>query len=274
MASFTTRSVFHPPRIRLRPTPWLAPLRRHFVLDAPSDPGFQQVRDEMLDRTLPVLTDFVSRQHTQKLESTLSSFVPLYEADFRSLGQHLIYCNAAEPSDELLPDGLDALHSPGNPYVRRMWAGGLMRLDVPKHYGMGMCAWRFNREIVGVERIKNVQMRGQAGDEKIFVTVERRFARATGKSNYARGDGSNISMKTGLAAMPELLRRQAHEEQEWGDATIVEERSLVFLRGRNEAELESFRAGQMAPLRYLDCWYSCTLVESIYLLMHCSTWPA
>jgi hypothetical protein len=262
MASFTTRSVFHPPRIRLRRTPWLSPLRRHFAFDAPSGPDFQQVRDDMLDRTLPVLTDFVSRQHTQKLESTLSSFVPPHEADFQSLGQHLIYCNAAEPSDELLPDGLDALHSPGNPYVRRMWAGGLLRLDLPKHYGMGMSAWRFNREIVGVERIKDVQMRGQAGDEKIFVNVERRFARATGKPDHVRKDGSTISMKTGPAAMPELLRQQAHEEQEWGDATIIEERSLVFMRGRNEAELRAFSAGQMAPLRYLDCWYSCTLVES------------
>jgi hydroxyacyl-ACP dehydratase HTD2-like protein with hotdog domain len=225
----------------------------------------------MLGRTLPVLTDFVSRQHTQKLESSLSSFTPPHKADFRSLGQHLIYCNAAEPSDELLPDGLDALHSPGTPYVRRLWAGGSLRLDVPRHYSMGMVGWRFNREIVGVERIKNVRRRQRAGDdEKVFVNIERRFTRATGGRNRVRPDGSIVPIENGLATIPDLLRRQAQEEQEWGDATIVEERELVFMRERNAVEIEAFRAGQIAPLRYLNCWLP-NAVNLQQLLIFCST---
>lgn len=258
MASSTTRRVFHPPGIRticLRRTQWLCVPRRHFGSDAPVDPEFTQLRDEMLNRTLPDLPDTASRQQAQKLQSALSSFVPPAAEDFRSLGQHLIYCNAAVPSNELLPDGLDALHSPGSPYERRMWAGGSLRVDVGRHYGRGEPAWRLDRQIIGVERIKDVQMRGRAGDDaKIFVTVERRFAKFDGVRTHVKRESGAAPVNFAIA-VPDLLRQQAREEQQWGNATIVEERNLVFMKERSVAELEAFRAGQMAPVRHLERRY-------------------
>ncbi|KAF2786886.1 hypothetical protein K505DRAFT_367848 [Melanomma pulvis-pyrius CBS 109.77] len=255
MASTTPRCVFHPPRVRsicLRRIQWLCAPRRRFASNAPLDLEFTQLRDEMLNRKLPDLPDIASRHQAQKLQSTLSSFVPPAADDFRSLGQHLIYCNAAVPSNELLPDGLDALHSPGSPYERRMWAGGSLRVDVGRHYGRGESAWRLGRQIIGVERIKDVQMRGRAGDDaKIFVTVERRFAKSDGVRTHVKRESGAAAIDFAIA-VPDLLRQQAREDQQWGDATIVEERNLVFMKERSAAELEAFRAGQMAPVRHLE----------------------
>ena len=215
--------------------------------------SFLKLRAEMLDRTLPALPDVITRAHMRKLAATLAPFLPRYIHNSQSLGEHLINFNTIVPSNELLPDGLDSLHSPGDPFVRRMWAGGSMVLDVPSHYSEGDRGWKFDKRLWGVERIKDVQMRGPKGEEKIFVIIERWFARdlalrKTAKKELGRR-GYDIEEK-----IPTLLRRQMEEKEEWGDATLVEERNLVFLKARGENELEAFRTGQLAPVRYLERW--------------------
>ncbi|DAA75448.1 TPA_exp: Uncharacterized protein A8136_1845 [Trichophyton benhamiae CBS 112371] len=85
-------------------------------------------------------------------------------------GHHLIYFPPQVPSSELLPDGCDELHSPGQPYNRRMWAGGSVRF-----FGDGGPLLTGQRAVC-VEGIREVNIKGKEGDEKIFVGIERRVA--------------------------------------------------------------------------------------------------
>ena len=39
-------------------------------------------------------------------------------------GHHLVYFPPPVPDRSLLPDGTDSLHSPGAPFIKRLWGGG------------------------------------------------------------------------------------------------------------------------------------------------------
>ncbi|KAF2715305.1 hypothetical protein K504DRAFT_396524 [Pleomassaria siparia CBS 279.74] len=259
MASFstTTRCLRHLARIRIclcRPQ-WLPPLqlRRSFATETPVDTEFQQVRDELLNRKLPSIPDSATVQRTLMLHNTISPFLPPYTPDARSLGEHQIYFNNVVPTGELLSDGLDTIHSPGHPYVRRMWAGGSIQLNVSPHYIEGTdTEWKFNRQLWGVERIKEVQKRGQAGDdEKIFVTIERRFIRRNAILKESKG-AETPSSELSFQDIHDLLKQETSDGKIWDMATLVEERNLVFMKEKSADELAAFRAGKMASLRYLD----------------------
>ncbi|KAK7908687.1 HotDog domain-containing protein [Apiospora marii] len=77
----------------------------------------------------------------------------------------------ALPPSRLCPDGTDPYHSPGLPFERRMWAGGSIEFPglLRQNGTPAVCA----------ERIQDVQVRGPAGDEKVFVEVLRRYGRAS-----------------------------------------------------------------------------------------------
>ncbi|GME45725.1 Prephenate dehydratase protein [Neofusicoccum parvum] len=141
---------------------------------------------------------------------------------------HLVYFNPVIPAEKLLHDGTDPLQSPGEPFVRRMWAGGYVRFG-----GEGV---RLDgRRWVCVEGIRDVAVKGREGEEKVFVGIERRVGRAL--EGEAEGAGAEVE---------ERVRRRlwTEREEEWGEASLVERRNIVFMRGRTaeEAKVEVERA--------------------------------
>jgi hypothetical protein len=82
-------------------------------------------------------------------------------------GHHLVYFPPQVPSSELLPDGTDPIQSPGEPFVRRMWAGGSLTF----HHALV----RDNERHFCEEKITDVLVKGAENKEKIFVTIERRI---------------------------------------------------------------------------------------------------
>ena len=212
----------------------------------------------MLQRDVSWLLEDITAQPAHRLSRTLSGFLPVEwcrpptsKNPVLPVGHHLIWFNLTAPSQELLPDGTDNFHSPSEPsWVRRMWAGGSVRLKPDKYYHK-KSGFAVDTAIVGAERIKDVQLRGKDEAAKIFVTIERRFARLDQlyESHRKVHQGSE---KSNGPNVQRHFKQQLRGDEEWGDAILKEERNLVFFRERTAAEMDAIKAGQMAPVRYLD----------------------
>lgn len=139
-------------------------------------------------------------------------------------GYHLVYFNPLLSPNDLSPDGTDAKHRPREDFVRRMWAGGSVRYKDPWQRvaldgAAGVC----------VERIRDVKIKGDEGNEKIFVGIERRWGRAA----IDRSSG-------GLAEHEEAVveRLWSEDELEFAESELIERRNIVFMRERSEEERE------------------------------------
>lgn len=210
----------------------------------------------MLNRELPLERDAITYRLQKKLDHTLYSFFPqgwhtlptvkqrpiARRAMPSSIGEHIIFCNPAIADDKLLPDGTDRLHTPGGSFVRRMWAGGAVRVDKSIYFKADL-GWTRNKDILCSERIKDVKLRGQGEKEKIFITIERKFARfdpvSRAMSDSEQGPGSSKNA---------LLRRKMLE---WEKPFLTEDRNIVFMRERSPEELQDIRVGKMTPIKYL-----------------------
>ena len=168
-------------RLTLRHAPTFRASRRYysFYIHGSSSPpqsfDFSEVRESMLKRRLPFETDYITPTRNRSLRLTLAGYLPFscevprelaYQLD-SSLDptHHLVYFLNVPKGTHLLPDGTDSLHSPGYPFTRRMWAGGTM-------------VFRRRIQADGVpyhckEWIRDVKMKGDEGEEKIFVDIER-----------------------------------------------------------------------------------------------------
>jgi hydroxyacyl-ACP dehydratase HTD2-like protein with hotdog domain len=119
-------------------------------------------------------------------------------------GHHLVYFPLQLPPSELMPDGTDPGHCPGEPFTRRMWAGGeikfmpgweeKLRLDGRR----GVCVETVVKQPV-------MKWENDEGKEKVFVDVKRLY--------YANGEEAEWAM-------------HAREE----NAAVHEVRKLVFMR--------------------------------------------
>lgn len=223
---------------------------------------FRQLRQEMLSRQLPIIEDYTSTSSERKLANTLSSYLPANWSKIvssrelkplDSVGSHLIFFNPSLPADQLLPDGTDPLQSPGAPFVRRMWAGGAIRLEMGIYFSRTL-GWRLDSGAIAVERIQDVRLRGQGDAAKIFVTIERRFARLGTVVGNAVAMGNNKN----AARWNKRVANKA-----WQNAFLTEERELVFMHERSAAEIEAIKAGNIPPVKYLkgltahlSCGYS------------------
>lgn len=239
---------------------WRRVCLRRYTTEAPAYPTwFRDLRDEMLNRQFNPLVERVTMTQEEKLENTLASFLPKEWKGTRvagrpiPLGHHLLYFNPALPAQSLLPDGTDALHSPGDPFVRRMWAGGALKMDVDKYFHHE--GWFPEQFYVCSEHIKDVQLRGKDDAAKIFITIERRFARRSAlRPNMDRATFDGDAGLLDAAAIAEF-RKHARKNEDWGDASLVEERNLVFMKERSVEEMEAIRRGNVAPIRHLQRLY-------------------
>lgn len=158
--------------------------------------------------------------HTKRIqwEAAISGSIPLRErlgnsgTTYLPPGQHLLYCNTTVPTEQLLPDGTDSAFSPPVPWSNRLWAGGRIRFPRPYQFGITE-----SPRLVLVEYVRDARVTGPAGEEKIFVKIERR----TGKLDAGRG--LNVAKEVALR-----LKRRAEEDV--GNSLVVETRDLCFLR--------------------------------------------
>ncbi|KAL1608374.1 hypothetical protein SLS60_003315 [Paraconiothyrium brasiliense] len=214
----------------------------------------------MLNRELPLEYDTIIHATEKKLHNTLYSFFPKGReasptterkaipkvAMPYAIGEHLIFCNPSLSDDQLLSDGTDPLHSPCGSFIRRMWAGGAVRVDKNVYFGTNT-GWAPYKHILCLERIKDVRLRGQGDKEKIFITIERKFARSgplfravqDSRDKPLQGPSLNVALK-------EEMRKS-------DQAFLTEDRNIVFMRERSAGELQDIKAGKLTPVKYLQC---------------------
>ncbi|KAL8750897.1 MAG: hypothetical protein Q9199_006781 [Rusavskia elegans] len=151
--------------------------------------SLSHLKKEMTSRKLPELYDDCSKIRSDLLDATLHDVLPYQEYSigltrkFMPQSYHLIYFHSATRLSSLFPDGTDPLHSPGMPFTRRMWAGGNITFD--DHLPFQDSAFLRCKE-----SIKDVEIKGNEGDEKIFITIERRigYMAKTGRHPFADVD--------------------------------------------------------------------------------------
>lgn len=196
--------------------------------------NFAELETKLTSRRLPLIYDYLTPQPSHLLDISLDGV--LFESQFASrtsaspapsfpsvrepkcmpIAHHLVYFPPQVPNPQLLADGTDALHSPGNPFNRRMWAGGFARF-----YKQGGPLLNCQRAVC-VEGIRDVTVKGKEGDEKVFVGLERRVAPV---------DECENEQNTRQRVWTE------HEEDP-GDAVVVERRNLVFMRDRSSEQIQ------------------------------------
>lgn len=202
---------------------------------------------ELISRPLNITYDYLSPTPSHLLNVSLRDFFPssCYSKYFNAnnitlpriaspqkphplhQGHHLVYFPPAIPHHGLLPDGTDTLHSPPSPtpFTRRLWAGG----SVTFHPSPQSRLYLNGARVACVEGIRDVTIKGKAGDEKIFVRIERRY----GYVNPSRGE-------RGRHVDDENINDEDVIKRVWiGDqAAVAERRNLVFLRARENVKLD------------------------------------
>lgn len=220
------------------------PLRRWVFLSGralgsvrPSSSLSERFHQELTTRRLHLIYDYLSPQPSHLLNLSLVGYVPelapetslgdaggilpLISSPSRmAVGHHLVYFPPQVTLSQLLPDGTDVLHTPGEPFNRRMWAGGRVRF--PQQGGPLLDG----RRAVCIEGIRDVKVKGLDGQEKIFVSIERRVA------------------TVGEQETEEEIRSRVWQasEEDFGDAEIIERRDLVFLREKTPEQLQNDKA--------------------------------
>lgn len=186
---------------------------------------------ELTARKIPLIYEDFTPEQSRRLSVTLHDYIPTRIPESRASpsatslplppAHHLVYLNPVLLGNRLLPDGTDPLQSPGPPFVRRMWAGGSLRAG-PQIDMLTMDGTK----IVCMEGIRDVSLKGKAGEEKVFVGIERRIAKLTDPSE------SEDSIRT---------RLWTSNADDFGDAALVERRNIVFMHERSPTEIESLR---------------------------------
>lgn len=207
---------------------------------------YSQLQTEMPSRKLPILYDDLTIRNAHNLNISLASFLPkdwlspdAYEGllpPSDSEGHldpawHLVYFNPALPASNLLPDGTDPNQSPGEPFVRRMWAGGQVRFNPKKDSrGLRVALGLDGNRYACVEGIRDVTIKGRPGFEKIFVGIERRFGSA--------GSDGEEAIRSRLWSL---------DQEEFKEAVVIERRNIVFMRERTPEELQAVKDAGAAP---------------------------
>lgn len=204
---------------------------------APINPSI--IRHDLTSRLLPLSYDYLTPQPSHLLNLSLPrllqsridggkteengedrSKLPSVTQPIRMpSGHHLVYFPPQVTLSELLPDGTDILHTPGEPFNRRLWAGG--KITFPQPGGHADNLLLNGQRAACVENIGNVAVQGSEGDEKILVTIDRRFTSVHELEDEAQ-----------------IRARVASDSSE----VLVEKRTLFFMRDLDpEQQLERDR---------------------------------
>ncbi|KAJ5363270.1 hypothetical protein N7541_004114 [Penicillium brevicompactum] len=141
---------------------------------------------------------------------------------------------------QLLPDCTDTLHTPGEPFNRRLWAGGNLRFPAPSPVLDGSRA-------VCLESIRNVTVKGREGDEKVIVTIERRV-------------GTVSEQETEQQTWKRIW---TENEADAGESSVIENRDLIFMRLKSNTQIEADKAQFGNPARIVKPPSDATFRHSI-----------
>lgn len=142
------------------------------------------------------------------------------------LGHHLVYFPPQTPGSRLAADGADPDHSPGPPFVRRLWAGGSVTFADGWEASLRLDGRRaVCHETVGMPPLTPASAGVTRPADKVLVQVVRRYG------PVAQSDGSAV----------ELVRNHP---------VVTEVRNLVFLR---EGDASAMAESASRPKRVVKC---------------------
>lgn len=203
----------------------------------------ERLQHDLTSRRIPLFYDYLHPQPSHLLNLSICDLLPTTKStntpidttlpsitnpSLLPVGHHLIYFPPQVTLSQLLPDGTDILHTPGDPFHRRLWAGGNLRFPGPSLLLDGQRA-------VCIESIRNVTVKGREGDEKVIVRIERRVGAV------AEGEDQQLTRD----------RIWAEDEALAGEASVIENRDLIFMRTKSTTELEADQSLFDAPGRFV-----------------------
>ncbi|PWY64984.1 DER1-domain-containing protein [Aspergillus heteromorphus CBS 117.55] len=191
----------------------------------------EHLHRELTSRHVPLAFDYMHPQPSHLLNLTLFDLLPAVSSapgDLPSVrtppplsaGHHLVYFPPQVSLSQLLPDGTDTLHTPGSPFNRRLWAGGRVRFLADNSLCLD------GSRAVCLETIRDVTVTGQPGDERVNVRIERRIG-------TVQEDEDQRSIRE---------RLWKEDADEAGQSSIIEDRSLVFMRDNPSGKLTHDKA--------------------------------
>lgn len=206
----------------------------------------ERLYQDLTSRQLPLFFDYLHPQPSHLLDLTLTGLFPNLDTFPRTQttlptisrpsplppAHHLVYFPPQVTPSQLLPDGTDTLHSPGAPFNRRLWVGGGVKFaDTNKLMLSGHRA-------VCIEGIRDVIVKGQQGEEKIFVKIERQM------NTVGEGETENDIRK----------RIWRSDNKDMGEhAPVVEGRNLVFMRDKTADQLDRDKAKFSQVSKTIKC---------------------
>jgi hydroxyacyl-ACP dehydratase HTD2-like protein with hotdog domain len=220
----------------------------------------------MKARKISPIFDDLTPMPSYRLATTLADFLPdtnppavlppTTDPSPLPAAHHLIYLEPTKRQRDTLPDGTNPDQSPGPPFVRRMWAGSRVLYNQANPFVLdgsrGVCA----------EFIRGVTAKGTEGQERIFVTIERRQAKAT-EDEISR-IGAAMTDVSAKETLDHRVRQRLWRDNDadFGPCSILETRNIVFMRSRTkeEAEKETAKAKekQLKPQQTPDWTYTIT----------------
>lgn len=181
------------------------------------------VKADLLSRPTLEHSDYLTPTSTNLLSNTIASLIPP-EPSRSSLqrylpeGYHLVYFPTAIPTNDLLLDGTDALHYPGPPFERRLWAGGSLAIDEGARNELMLTG----EPAFCQESVVDVNVKGTWGNEKVIVEIERKYGLSKYRSHYTLNNKD--------------YEIENDERKQW---PVVERRKLVFLREKLTGRVSS-----------------------------------
>ncbi|PTU17721.1 hypothetical protein P175DRAFT_0504463 [Aspergillus ochraceoroseus IBT 24754] len=192
----------------------------------------ERLHHELTSRRIPLFFDYLHTQQSHLLNLTLGGLFPGHQPQtilpsitrhfHLPAGHHLVYFPPQVTLSQLLPDGTDTLHSPGEPFNRRLWAGGSIRFSATNSLPLD------GSRAVCIEGIRDVIVKGQPGEEKIIVKIGRHIGPV-----QEGEDESSIRKR---------IWSETDHECSSGHISIIENRDLVFMRDKTAKQLADDKA--------------------------------
>jgi len=202
--------------------------------------SFAHLEKELKERKIQPIFDDLTPQSSYRLDMGLADFLPetnppsvlppTNQPSVLPIPHHLIYFEPTKPQSQMLADGTNPDQSPGDPFVRRMWAGGRVL------YNQGNQLTLDSGRAVCSEFIRSVTIKGKGGEEKIFVGIERRLARATDAEMEQLGPAQTDAQEKETLEHRVRQRLWRDSDTDFGPCSILETRNIVFMRSRTKEE--------------------------------------
>ncbi|EFZ00807.2 hydroxyacyl-thioester dehydratase-like protein [Metarhizium robertsii ARSEF 23] len=186
------------------------PQKRPFSPSQPSPTSSSRITNDLQSRPPKLIPDYLNPMPSHLLSTTLSDLLhaptpssPAIQSPPEVLpqGHHLVYFPIQTAPSKLAPDGADLDHSPGPEFPRRMWAGG----EVNFHKGWRESLLMDGRPWRCKEEIGDVRVKGDKGQEKVFVDVWRRAADAGVYEEYRGAAGFRSSASHDISPCGKLV---------------------------------------------------------------------